>query len=52
MEKMGYRTKSRIRNRGISNGWEAPKEMIKVLSDQKSANQNDPEVPLYTNQNG
>ena len=37
---MGYRIKMRIHNRGISNGWEAPKEMFKVLSDQRNANQN------------
>ena len=28
------------------------KEMIKVLSDQRNANQNDHEIPLYTNHNG
>ena len=27
-------------------------EMFKVLSDQRNANQNDPEIPPYTNQNG
>jgi len=32
---MGYKTKQRNHNRGISNDWEAPKEMFKVLSDQK-----------------
>jgi hypothetical protein len=26
--------------------------MFKVLSDQRNANQNDPEIPSYTNQNG
>jgi hypothetical protein len=49
---MGYRTKLRIHNRGISNGWETPKEMFKVLSDQRNANRNNPEIPPYTNQNG
>jgi len=39
-QKMGYRTKLRIHNRGISNGTEAPKEMIKVLSDQRNVYQN------------
>jgi hypothetical protein len=39
-----YRTKPRIQNGGISNGWEAPKEMFIVLSDQRNANQNDPEI--------
>ena len=28
------------------------KGMFKVLSHQGNANQNDPEIPLYTNQNG
>ena len=49
---MGYRTKQRIHNRGASNGCEAPKEMFKVLSDQRNANRNDPKIPPYTNQNG
>ena len=48
---MGYRTKQRI-NRGISNGWETPKEMFKALSDWRSANKNESEIPPYTNQNG
>jgi hypothetical protein len=50
-KKMGYRTEPRIHNWGISNGWEAPKEMFKVLSDQRNANQNDPEIPTYSSQN-
>jgi hypothetical protein len=49
---MGYRTKPRVHNWGISNGWEAPKQMFQVFSDQKNANENDPEIPAYTNQNG
>jgi hypothetical protein len=44
--------KPRIHNRGISNGLETPKEMFKVLSDQNNANQNNPEILPYTNQNG
>jgi hypothetical protein len=28
------------------------KEMFKVLSDQRNANQNNPEIPPYSNQNG
>jgi hypothetical protein len=28
------------------------KEMFKDLSIQRNANQNDPEIPFYTNQNG
>jgi hypothetical protein len=49
---MGYRTKPRINNWEISNGWEVPKEKFKVLSDQRNVNQNDPEIPPYTSQNG
>jgi hypothetical protein len=37
---------------GISNGWKALKEMFKVFSHQENANQNDPEIPPYNNQNG
>jgi hypothetical protein len=43
---MGYRTKPRIHNRGILNGREAPKEMFKVLSDQRNANQRTPRFHL------
>jgi hypothetical protein len=35
---MGYRTKQRIYNKGISNGQETLKERFKVLSDQGNAN--------------
>jgi hypothetical protein len=49
---MEYRTKLRIHNLVISNGWETPKEMFKVLSDQRNANQNNPEIPPHTSQNG
>jgi hypothetical protein len=48
---MGYRNKSRIRNRGILKDGKAPKEMFKVLSDQRHAIQNNPAILLYTNQN-
>jgi hypothetical protein len=41
----------RIDNRRIYNGWEALKEMVKVPSHQRSANQNDPEIPPHNNQN-
>jgi hypothetical protein len=51
-KKKKYRTKQAIHNRGISNVWKAPKEMFKVLSDQRNANQNDPEILLYTDQTG
>ena len=49
---MGYRTKQRIHNRGVLNGQEALKEMFKVLSHQGNANQNNPEIPFHTSQNG
>jgi hypothetical protein len=29
-----------------------PKEMLNILSHQGNANQNDPEIPTYSNQNG
>jgi len=48
----GGRTKQRIHNRGIANGREALKEMFKVLSDLRNANQNGPEIPPYTRQKG
>jgi hypothetical protein len=41
---MGYRTKQRILNWGISNGQEAPKEMFSILSHQRNANQNGPNI--------
>jgi hypothetical protein len=31
---------------------EALKEMSKIFSHQRNANQNDPEIPLQTNKNG
>jgi hypothetical protein len=51
-QEMLYRTKQRIHNVGIWNGCEALKEMFKVFSHQGNANQNDLEIPPYTNQNG
>jgi hypothetical protein len=42
---MGYISKRRILNRGISNGQEALKEIFKVLFNQGNINQNHPEVP-------
>ena len=47
---MGYRAKKRILNKGISNDKEALKEIFNILSHQKNANQNGPEIPPYTNQ--
>jgi hypothetical protein len=49
---MCYRIKPRIHNRGISNDLETLKEMFKVLSDLRNANQNNPEIPPHTSQNG
>ena len=51
-KKKKYRTKQAIHNRGISNVWKAPKEMFKVLSVQRNANQKDHKVPPYTTKNG
>ena len=50
--KMEYRPKQRIHNRGILKGREAVKEMFKVLSYQRNANQNNPEILIHNNQNG
>ena len=36
---MGHRTKLRIHNRGNLNGWKTPREMLKVLSNQRHATQ-------------
>ena len=49
---MECRAKQKILKREISNGQEALKEMFKVLSHQRNANQNDPETLPHTNQNG
>jgi len=34
------------------NGWEAPKEMLNILSLEENANQNSPEISPHTSQNG
>jgi hypothetical protein len=47
---MGYRVKQSVLNRDISNDWGAL-EMFNILSHQGNANQNDPEIPTYRNQN-
>jgi hypothetical protein len=52
IKKMRSRAKQRIYNRRILNGQEAFKEMFKVLSHQRNANQNDLEIPPHTNPNG
>jgi hypothetical protein len=49
---MGYRAKQRIFNRRMSSDREALKEMFSVLSHQGSPDQNLPEFPPYTRQNG
>jgi hypothetical protein len=49
---MGYRAKQRILNLGIPNGWEARKEMFNILSHKENANQNNPEIPFHTSQDG
>lgn len=51
-QKTGYSAKPRSHNRGILNGKEVHKEMFEVFSDQRKANQNDPEISTYTSQNG
>jgi hypothetical protein len=47
----GYRAKQRIHNREVSNVREAPKKIFKVLS-LGNVNQNVPEIPSHTKQNG
>jgi hypothetical protein len=42
---MGYRSKQKILNGGISNGRETLKAMFNILSYQGNANQNDSEIP-------
>jgi hypothetical protein len=50
--RMGLRAEQRILTWGILNGWEAPEKMLSILNHQGNANQNNPEIPLHTNQNG
>jgi hypothetical protein len=45
---MGYISKQRILNMGISNGHKALKEMFNILSYQGNANQIDFEIPFKT----
>jgi hypothetical protein len=49
---MGNRAKKIILNRGNSNIREAHKEMFNILSPQRNANPNNPEIPLHSNQDG
>jgi len=48
---MGYITKQKILKRGILNEQEALRKMFNSLSCQENANQNDCEIPPYTNEN-
>ena len=50
--KMGYRAKQRILNWRILNGWETTEKMFSILNHQGNANQNNPEIPPHTSQNG
>jgi len=49
---MGYRVKQKILNRGIFKGLESLRETFHILNHQGNANQNNLEIPPYTNQNG
>ena len=49
---MDYRANQRILNRGLTNNCESIKETFNICSHQGNANQNFPEIPPYTNQNG
>ena len=49
---MVYRHKQRILNRGIAHGQEPNKEVFNALSYQGIANQNDPDISLYTHNYG
>jgi hypothetical protein len=49
---MGLRAKQRILTGGIPNGREAPEKMFNILNHQRNANQNNPEIPSHTSQNG
>jgi hypothetical protein len=49
---MGYRSKERILNRGISNGQGSLKEMFNILNHQGNANPKGPDISPYTYQNG
>jgi hypothetical protein len=50
--KMGFRATQRILTWGIRNGWETPEKMVNILNHQENANQNKPEIPSHTSQNG
>ena len=48
----GYRDKQGIFNWGISNGWEAPIEMLNIPSHEENANPNNLEIPPHFSKNG
>jgi hypothetical protein len=50
--KMGLRSKQRILTREIANGWETPEKKFNILNHQRNGNQNNPEIPFHTSQNG
>jgi hypothetical protein len=49
---MGYRAKQRILNWEIPKGGEALEKMLSILNHQGNENQNNPEIPPHTSQNG
>jgi hypothetical protein len=51
---MGYRAKQRILNQGIPKCCEALENinMFNILNHQGNSNQNNPEIPPHTSQNG
>jgi len=53
IEKWGsHGAKQRIHSWGMPNGWEVPKEMFNIFSHKGNANQNNPEIPPHSSQNG
>ena len=51
-QNIGYRTKQRIENRVIWNGWQALTKMFIIFTHQGNMNQNDSEIPSDNHQNG
>jgi hypothetical protein len=49
--KKNKQTNNTIKKWDIELNIKCSKEMFKVLSDQRNANQNNPEIPTYNNQN-
>jgi hypothetical protein len=52
IKKWGSELKKEFLTRGILNGREAPEKMFNILNHQGNANQNNPEIPSHTSQNG